>query len=101
MCLAVDPLSGYCVSLQPLRKEGNCDFQDTGISPKLQEAVQKAHVHPLAKRALTRSCRLVSAAAPLFNRTEMKANLSQNKAINPELQQAPQHVHAHYLADCA
>ena len=39
-------------------------------------------------------------SAPLFNRTEMKANLSQEEGINPKLQQALQPVHAHQLYEC-
>jgi hypothetical protein len=61
MCLAVDPRSGDGASLQSLRNKKKLFFQEEGISPKLQKAVQHVHAHQLGECAWQWTRRLVLA----------------------------------------
>ena len=93
MCLAVDPPFGDGTSLQLLRNKKTLFFQDEGMSPKLQNAVQHVHAYQLGECAWQWTIRLVM--APLCNHSETKKTLFfQDKRISPKLQHAVQHAQA-------
>jgi len=98
--LAVDAPFGDGTSLQSLRNKKTLFFQDEGISPKLQKAVQHVHAQQLGECAWQWTRRLVM--APLCNHSENKKTLFfQDKGISPKHHKAVQHVHAHQLGECA